>query len=166
MLKTPSPLQSRGSPPTGALQPPVGAGAGSSPAFRWIFFRSWLMSPVLFHMIPESCTAITTSGRPVSRRHAISTLMPLTPLSSLALAFTTGSVVQKFVLAYFHFSPLQLPAAPLISLGSGMHPSGMPEVSQRFGFAAKGSSAAAGPASSATSNGKASGRYLDPSSVG
>src|SRR2546429_456222 len=62
MLKTPSPLQSRGSPPTGALQPPVGAGAGSSPAFRWIFFRSWLMSPVLFHMIPESCTAITTSG--------------------------------------------------------------------------------------------------------
>jgi len=46
-------------------------------------------------------------------------LIPLTPFSSLALAFTTGSVVQKFVLAYFHFSPLQLPAAPLISLGSG-----------------------------------------------
>ena len=123
------------------------------------------MSPASFHKMPESCTAIRTSGRPVSRRQAISTLIPLTPFSSLALAFTAGSVVQKFVLAYFHFSPLQLPAPPLISLGSGMHPSGMPEVSQRFGFAAKGSSAAAGPASSTTSNGKASGRYMNPSSV-
>src|SRR5205823_7638868 len=62
MLKTPSPLQSRGSPPMGAWQPPTGFGAGSSPGFRWSFLRSWLMSPPSFHLIPESCTAITTSG--------------------------------------------------------------------------------------------------------
>jgi len=94
--------------------------------------------------MPESWTAITTSGRPVSARQAISTLMPLTPKSSFALLFTIGSVVQKLVLAYFHFWPLQLPAAPLISLGSGMQPAGSPELSHRFGSATKGSSARAG----------------------
>src|SRR5207253_1794205 len=146
MLKTPSPLQSRGSPPMGAWQPPTGFGAGSSPGFRWSFFRSWFMSPPSFHLIPESCTAITTSGRPVSRRQAISMLIPLTPWSSFVLPVTAGSVVQKFVLAYFHFSPLQLPALPLISFASGMHPSGMPELSQRFGSAGYGSSARAASA--------------------
>ena len=69
------------------------------------------MAPVSFHLMPESWTAMTTSERPVSRRHATSMLIPLTPKSSFALAFTTGSVVQKFVLAYFHFSPLQAPQA-------------------------------------------------------
>src|SRR3989442_5504206 len=156
MLKTPSPLQSRGSPPTGGLQPPTGAGAGSSPAFRWIFLRSWLMSPALFHRMPESCTAMTTSGRPVSSRHAISTLMPLTPKSSFALALTAGSIVQKFVLAYFHFSPLQLPAPPLISLASGMHPSGMPDLSHRLGSAGYGNSALAGVARSPSATAAAS----------
>src|SRR5712692_2995323 len=131
MLKTPSQLQSRGSPPMGALQPPAGAGAGNSPAFRWSFLRSSFMSPTSFHLMPESCTAMTTSGRPVARRQAMSTLMPLLPLSSFALPVTTGSVVQKFVLAYFHFWPLQLPAAPLISFGSAMQPAGSPELSQR-----------------------------------
>src|SRR5213593_1611715 len=147
MLKTPSPLQSRGSPPRGALQPPTGAGAGSSPAFKWIFLRSWFMSPPSFHLIPESCTAISTSGRPVSRRQAISMLIPLTPRSSFPLPVTAGSVVQKFVLAYFHFSPLQLPALPLISFASGMHPSGLPELSQRFRSAGYGNSARAASAS-------------------
>src|SRR2546426_10579499 len=104
------------------------------------------MSPPSFHLIPESCTAITTSGRPVSRRQAISMLIPLTPWSSFVLPVTAGSVVQKFVLAYFHFSPLQLPALPLISFASGMHPSGMPELSQRFGSAGDGSSARAASA--------------------
>src|SRR3989442_648793 len=163
MLKTPSPLQSRGSPPGGALQPPAGAGAGNSPRFRWNFLRSWFMAPVSFHLIPESCTAITTSGRPVSLRQAISTLIPLTPLSSFELDSTTGSVVQTFVLAYFHFSPLQVPAAPLISLGSGMQPSGSPELSQRLGLARNGSSAPAGTASSTTaSSGSASRRFMGP----
>src|SRR5437870_11589483 len=147
----------------GAWQPPTGFGAGSSPGFRWSFLRSWLMSPLSFPLIPESCTAISTSGRPVSRRHAISMLIPLTPRSSFGLAFTTGSVVQKFVLAYFHFSPLQLPAAPLISLGSGMQPSGSPELSQRLGLARKGSSAPAGTASNTTaSSGSASRRFMGP----
>src|SRR5207237_6828206 len=148
----PAPLQSRGSPPMGALQPPTGAGAGSSPAFRWNFFRSWAIAPALFHSIPESCTAMTTSGRPVSTRQAISTLIPLTPFSSFALPRTTGSVVQKFVLAYFHFSPLQPPAAPLISFASGMQPSGMPELSQRFGLAGYGKSARAAPAAQSTAS--------------
>src|SRR5439155_17849840 len=94
--------------------------------------------------MPESWTAMTTSGRPVSARQAISTLMPLTPKSSFALPFTSESVVQKFVLAFFHLSPLQLPAAPLISLGSGMQPAGSPELSHRFGSATKGNSARAG----------------------
>src|SRR5438093_6993593 len=163
MLKTPSPLQSRGSPPMGAWQPPTGFGAGSSPGFRWSFLRSWLMSPPSFHLIPESCTAISTSGRPVSRRHAISMLIPLTPRSSFGLAFTAGSVVQKFVLAYFHFSPLQLPAPPLISFGSGMQPSGRPELSQRFGSFGNGNSPPAGTASRTTaSSGSASRRFMDP----
>src|SRR5438876_5711926 len=163
MLKTPSPLQSRGSPPMGAWQPPTGFGAGSSPGFRWSFLRSWLMSPPSFHLIPESCTAITTSGRPVSRRHAISTLIPLTPRSSFGLPSTAGSVVQKLVLAYFHFSPLQLPAPPLISLGSGMQPSGRPELSQRFGLAGNGNSPLAGTASRTTaSRGSANRRFMDP----
>ncbi len=136
MLKTPSPLQSQGSPPGGGVQPPSGAGAGSSPRFRWNFLRRSFTAPLSFHLKPESWTAITTSERPVSFRQAISTLMPVTPKSSLALRFTNGSVLQKLVLAYFHFSPLQLPAAPLISLASGMHPSGRPDESQRLGWAA------------------------------
>src|SRR5436190_216177 len=68
MLKTPSPLQSRGSPPTGALQPPAGAGNGSSPAFRWNFLRRSFTAPVSFHLKPESWTASSTSDRPVGVR--------------------------------------------------------------------------------------------------
>ena len=90
-------------------------------------------------MIPESSTAITTSGRPVSSRHAVSTLMPLTPKSSFGLFSTVGSVVHTLVLANFHISPLQ----PLISLGSGMQPGGLPEESQRFASAWNGNSARA-----------------------
>src|SRR5881628_1156369 len=119
------------------------------------------MSPPSFHLIPESCTAISTSGRPVSRRHAISMLIPLTPRSSFGLAFTAGSVVQKFVLAYFHFSPLQLPAPPLISFGSGMQPSGRPELSQRFGSFGNGNSPPAGTASRTTAS-SGSRRFMDP----
>src|SRR5688572_16385797 len=142
MLKTPSPLQSRGSPPGGGVQEPPGA--GSSPAFRWNLRRMSASAPASFHLKPESWTAMTTSERPVDRRHAVSTCMPLTPKSSFALRLISGSVVQKFVLAYFHLLSLQLPAAPVISFGSGMQPSGLPEVSQRFGFARKGNSARAG----------------------
>src|SRR6185503_3219078 len=149
MLKTPSPLQSNGSPPTGGTQPPTGAGAGSSPRFRWNFFRRSFTAPSSFHLKPESCTAITTSERPVSFRQAISTLIPVTPKSSLALRFTSGSVLQKLVLAYFHFSPLQLPAAPLISFGNGMQPRGRPDVLQRFGCARNGNSARAAGATTA-----------------
>jgi hypothetical protein len=58
-------------------------------------------------------------------------------------------VVQKLVLAYFHFSPLHAPGAPVISFGSAMHPAGRPELSQRFGSAAKGNSARARTASKA-----------------
>ena len=93
--------------------------------------------------MPESCTAMTTSGRPVSLRQAISTLMPLTPRSSFGLPSTVGSVVQKLVLANFHLLPLQLPADPLISFASGMQPTGMPEESQRFTSARNGNSARA-----------------------
>src|SRR2546427_9733552 len=96
------------------------------------------MSPASFHKMPESCTAIRTSGRPVSRRHAISMLMPLTPFSSLALAFTAGSVGQKVVLADFHFSPLQLPAPPPLSLGRGVDPGGIPPVVATVGVAPEG----------------------------
>src|SRR3954470_9588920 len=135
MLKTPSPLQSRGSPPTGALQPPAGAGNGSSPAFRWNFLRRSFTAPVSFHLKPESWTAISTSERPVCVRHAVSTLMPLTPFSSCGLARMSGSDVQKLVLAYFHFSPLHAPAPPESSFGSAMQPTGSPEVSHRFGSA-------------------------------
>src|SRR5207245_3494887 len=123
--------------------------SASSPPLRSSFFRSSLMSPVSFHLMPESCTAISTSGRPVSRRQAISMLIPLTPWTSFALPVTAGSVVQKFVLAYFHFSPLQLPAPPLISFGSGIQPTGRPELLQRFGLAAKGNSARAETANTA-----------------
>src|SRR5437016_3697116 len=85
-----------------------------------------------------------------------------TPLEKSRIR-SSGSVVQKFVLAYFHFSPLQLPAAPLISLGSGMQPSGSPELSQRLGLARKGSSAPAGTASNTTaSSGSASRRFMGP----
>src|SRR5881296_4671340 len=101
------------------------------------------MSPPSFHLIPESCTAISTSGRPVSRRQAISMLIPLTPWSSFVLPVTAGSVVQKFVLAYFHFLPLQLPALPLISFASGMHSSALPELWQRFRSAGSGNQAGA-----------------------
>src|SRR6185295_11170366 len=140
MLKTPSPLQSRGSPPGGGRQPPTGAGAGSSPRFRWNFLRRSVTGPTSFHLKPESWTAITTSDRPVWVRHAVSTLMPVTPMSSFGLAFTSRSVEQKLVLAYFHFSPLQEPAAPFNSFGSGMQPRGSPEVSHRFGLATNGNS--------------------------
>src|SRR6266478_2330930 len=144
MLKTPSPLQSHGSPPGGALQPPAGCGAGSSPRFRWNLLRRSFIASRLFHSIPESWTAIRTSGRPVSTRHEISTLIPVTPKSSLALLFTLASVLQKFVLAYFHFSPLHAPGMPLISFGSAMQPGGLaPDTSQRLGLAANGNSARA-----------------------
>src|SRR6266478_2747243 len=144
MLKTPSPLQSHGSPPGGALQPPAGCGAGSSPRFRWNLLRRSFIASRLFHSIPESWTAIRTSGRPVSTRHEISTLMPVTPKSSLELLLTLASVLQKFVLAYFHFSPLHAPGMPLISFGSAMQPGGLaPDTSQRLGLAANGNSARA-----------------------
>src|SRR5207249_12254511 len=58
----------------------------------------------------------------------------LTPKSSFGLLSTAGSVVHTLVLAYFHISPLQ----PLISLGSGMQPGGLPEESQRFASAGNG----------------------------
>src|SRR2546422_9463088 len=96
--------------------------------------------------MPESWTAITTSERPVSLRHAISTLIPLTPKSSFALALIVGSggrCWQKFVLAYFHFSPLQLVELPLISFASGMHPGGSEDESQRLGLAGYGKGASA-----------------------
>src|SRR5207244_9805977 len=113
-------------------------------------------------------TAISTSGRPVSIRQATSMLIPLTPRTSFALPFTAGSVVQKFVLAYFHFSPLQLPAPPLISFGSGIQPTGRPELLQRFGLAAKGNSARAETANTARNRAAAarSGRrYMGKSSL-
>src|SRR6267142_771835 len=106
------------------------------------------MAPASFHLIPESCTAITTSGRPVWTRQAMSTLIPVTPKSSCELAFTVASVLQKLVLAYFHLSPLQAPGAPLISFASGMHPGGLPDESQRFGSAGYGNSARAPAAAS------------------
>src|SRR5690242_6879020 len=84
--------------------------------------------------MPESWTAITTSGRPVSTRQATSTLMPVTPRSSFVLELTTGSVLQKFVLAYFHLLPLQVPGSPLISFASGTQFAGMADVSQRVQF--------------------------------
>src|SRR5438067_1740758 len=164
MLKMPSPLQSRGSPPIGAWQPPTGAGAGSSPAFRWNFLRRSAIAPPSFHLMPESCTAMTTSGRPVSLRQAISTLMPLTPFSSLALALTSGSLVQALVLAFFHMSPLH----PLISFASGTQPSGIPELSQRFGLAGYGKSARAAPAKHSVASAKIVlyGRMVLPSAGG
>src|SRR6185369_15877881 len=151
MLKTPSPLQSHGSPPAGALQPPAGAGIGSSPRFRWNLFRRSFIAPPSFHSIPESWTAMTTSDRPVSTRHEISMLMPVTPKSSLALEFTLASVEQKFVLAYFHFSPLHAPGIPLISFGSAMQPGGLaPDTSQRLALATNGNSARAAGAAPRT----------------
>ncbi len=49
------------------------------------------MAPRSFHMMPESSTAMTTSGRPVVTCHALSTLGPRTPNSSCAVAGTAGS---------------------------------------------------------------------------
>src|SRR5258705_2952527 len=150
MLKTPSPFRSYTAP--GSRQPgdepgtvtlPAVRGAGSSPQFRWNFFRRSAIAPLSFHLNPESCTAIRTSERPVSVRHAVSRLIPVTPKSSFGLALTTGSVEQNLVLAYFHLLPLQLPAAPLSSLGSGMHEGGFAELSHRFGSARNGNSARA-----------------------
>src|SRR6185503_15835116 len=157
MLKTPSPLRSYSAP--GSRQPgdepgtvtlPAVRGAGSSPQLRWNFFLKSLIAPSSFHLNPESCTAMSTSERPVCVRHAVSTLMPVTPKSSLALRFTIGSVEQKLVLAYFHLLPLQLPAAPVISFGSGMQRGGLADVSQRFGSARNGNSARAAELSAAS----------------
>src|SRR5439155_12002539 len=76
---------------------------------------------------------------------------PVTPKSSLALELTLASVLQKFVLAYFHFSPLNAPGMPLISFGSAMQPGGFaPDTSQRLGLAANGNSACAAGATPRT----------------
>src|SRR5947207_9043343 len=90
---------------------------------KYNFVRRSLRAPRSFHLIPESSTAITTSGRPVSSRHAVSTLMPLTPKSSFGLFITVGSVVHTLVLANIHISPLQ----PLISLFGGSEQGGLCE---------------------------------------
>ncbi len=47
------------------MQPPTGAGAGSSPRFKWNFLRRSMIGPLSFHLNPESWTAMTTSERPV-----------------------------------------------------------------------------------------------------
>jgi hypothetical protein len=53
--------------------------------------------------MPESSTAMRTSGRPVVVCHARSMLAPVTPKSSCALALISGSTVLP--LEYFHTSP-------------------------------------------------------------
>ena len=49
------------------------------------------IAPASFHLMPESRTAIVTSGRPVVICQARSTLMPVTPNNSAGSASTAGS---------------------------------------------------------------------------
>ena len=61
------------------------------------------MAPTSFHLIPESSTAISTSGRPVVTCQARSTLMPRTPNSSAGLLSIAGLPVGSLV--SFHSAP-------------------------------------------------------------
>ncbi len=62
-----------------------------------------IIAPTSFHLIPESSTAIVTSGRPVVICQARSTLMPVTPNSSAGLASMVGSPLWSLV--SFHAVP-------------------------------------------------------------
>ncbi len=61
------------------------------------------MAPTLSHSMPESSTAMRTSGRPVVTCQARSTLMPRTPNSSAGLPSMVGSPVWSLV--SFHSAP-------------------------------------------------------------
>src|SRR5438093_3183866 len=116
MLKMPSPLRSYGSFGWGEPQ----SGTGSSPRLSQVLLLRSLIAPKSFHLIPESCTAITTSGRPVVVSHALSIEAPVTHFSSLgrlgspctsALQFSKnfwseGAYSwQAFLELYFQISP-------------------------------------------------------------
>ena len=108
-------------------------GAGSSPVLSSTFLRTELMAPASFHSMPESSSAIATSGRPTLTSKAVFTgllaaiqepvsggkvacastrLMPVTPHSSSSweLFFVTatasvGSLGSAGVAANFHARP-------------------------------------------------------------
>src|SRR3954451_6265110 len=116
-LKTPSPFRSRlpsrgrrdaQSDTAGSLEVVRSArGSGVSPLFRRIFTRTSPSGlPQLFHMIPESRTAIVTSGRPVVVAQACGALVsastieaPRTPLSSRlsAVSGLPGAGVEAYI---------------------------------------------------------------------
>ena len=51
-------------------------GAGSSPGLSKSFARSMLIAPLSFHLMPESSSAIATSGRPTVTSIAVWTGLP------------------------------------------------------------------------------------------
>jgi hypothetical protein len=113
-------------------------GAGSSPTLSITFARRLDMSPLLFHLIPESSSPIETSGRPTVTPNAVcvgvpaamhepvpagivawasTRLIPVTPhssslweLSFCVWAASTGLVVDGVagVAPNFHPSPPRL----------------------------------------------------------
>src|SRR6266851_1639102 len=78
MLKTPSPLASyrvvsnwaHGLLPSSGVARPA-LGLGSSPRLRRTLWRRSFIAPASFHLIPESRTAMATSGRPVVTCQAV-----------------------------------------------------------------------------------------------
>src|SRR5438552_2001425 len=116
MLKMPSWLRSYGCSGSGLGSGTPQSGTGSSPLFNQTLLLRSFMTPRSFHLIPESWTARTTSGRPVVVSHALSMEAPVTPNNSCGFAFTTGSQLascgcgkvyrsQAVLELYFQISP-------------------------------------------------------------
>src|SRR3954447_15234588 len=130
MLKTPSPFRSRRpsrarsaaqSGTSESVEAALSArGSGVSPVLMRVFSRTSAVGlPRLFHITPESRTAIVTSGRPVVVAQACGALpswstthAPRTPFSS-RLSATSGLVGEGGDDAYIHTR------APLRSFGRG-----------------------------------------------
>src|SRR5688572_17440651 len=135
-VKTPSPLPSQASVeeveyPAEGSDPfrRVVEGCSSSPRFRRNFARRSFIAPRSFHLMPESSTAIVTSGRPVDVCHPVATdgslstsEAPRTPPSSRGSALTSALPCSG-VAAYIHSSlpSRSLGAAPSYSYGKAAH---------------------------------------------
>src|SRR4051794_17749077 len=127
MLKTPSPfasycalyLEQSFVPGSEIAVPRSRRGVGSSPWLRRTLSRRAPMAPASFHLMPESRTAIETSGRPLVVIHAVPTLgsassmrAPRTPKFSNGLELMCGPLLGSRVAANLNVLP-----SPSRSLG-------------------------------------------------
>src|SRR3954468_1584510 len=103
---------------------PLTCGAGNSPLLSLTLKRRSFIAPSSFHLIPESSTAIVTSGRPVDVSHAAwmggllsARWPPRTPFSSIGSPAMFGGAPAPGVDANFQSLP-----SPPMSFGTPAGP--------------------------------------------